>query len=325
MFIPELPFVEAGIGIKSSRNWGIEIETGAGRDLSGTPAGWDSKDDGSLESAYTDTVRYDEIPPEDCPEYAAEHDIANMTYTGERENYETGETITFDAISSDYRNPEDCHYCGWVERDYDDYNDEDCVELVSPILSSMHSRGLRAICADIEHSPRTDTAGVHVHVDASDLTVRQVRELVLAYDHIEFLLEASYDRVERGYCKRRSAQELLRIAREASTASSKEDLRKGDRYVTVNLQALDHHGTIEFRAMGPRYNYDHLIRWAMFCREMLNVVANGASSKDFAKVKTWEDVERIFARYGIEYNLAMDSAKAAEVALSVEEDALLSV
>ena len=141
--------------------------------------------------------------------------------------------------------------------------------------------------------------------------------------HIEHLLEASYDRIERGYCKRRAASEVLNIARQARSAEDVGSLRKGDRYVTVNLQALDQHGTVEFRAMGPKYNYDHLVRWEMFCREMVNVVKNGAKSKDFAKVKTWEDVTRIFERYGVEYNMA---AGVSEPATQTEaEEALVAV
>ena len=316
-WITTLPFVPNGV--RASRNWGIEIETGAGRDLSGTPRGWDSKDDGSLESAYGG-YRQVYVEPEDCY-WAEQHDIASMTITEELES-EDGDTREVEVISDEYRNPSNCDECGWVERE-NDYEDDDCVELVSPILSSMHSRGLKQICSDLEHAPRTESAGIHVHVDAADLTVAQIRELVLGYDHIEHLLESSYDREERGYCKRRSPQELLEVARSASDpAQTKESMRKGDRYVTVNLQALNHHGTVEFRAMGPKYTYDHLVRWAMFCREMLNAVKAGAKSKDFAKVKNWADVEAIFAKFGTEYNLAVG---AAEPVVMTEAEDMVSV
>lgn len=298
MVIPTLPFVEAGKGIKASRRWGIEIETGAGRDLRGVPDQWDSKGDGSLLSAY-DAPRY--IDPDDC-DYADSHreeiDVQEVDNPSNR----------FTVENPDYSDPDYCDSCGDYEGDYDS---DDCVELVSPILKSMHSRGLRQICEDLEFAPRTDSAGVHVHVEAKDLTVRQIKELVMGYDHIERFIEPSYDRVERGYCKRRSARELLEVVRQPEDVAPNQ-MRTGDRYVTVNLQALYSHGTIEFRAMGPRYNYDHLIRWAMFCREMVNVVANGATSKLFARAKSWEDVTAIFAKYGTEYNYAtvghMDAA-----------------
>lgn len=288
MVISELPFVAAGKGIKSSRRWGIEVETGAGRDLRGTPRGWASKDDGSLESAYQDY-----IDPSECPEGDHREEI-EVEEVDAPVNIDHG---SFWVSNPHFSDPYYCESCGDVEGDY--Y--EDCVELVSPILSSMHSRGLREICEDLEHAPRTESAGVHVHVEASDLTVRQIRELVLAYDHVERFVEASYDRVYRGYCKRRSASEVLEIARRARSVDHVESLYKGDRYVTLNLQALDDRGTVEFRAMGPKYNYDHLIRWAMFCREMVNSIKNGAVSKHFARAKSWNDVLAIFAKYGEEY------------------------
>lgn len=291
MVIPTLPMVPSGT--KSSRRWGIEIETGAGRDLSGVPDEWDSKGDGSLESAYAETY----VHPSDCEQ-------GNHDDTIYQVNPETGRGEYVD--NPDYVPSWDCDYCG--DRDYD-YDDDDCVELVSPILSSAHSRGLKQITNDLEHAPRTDTAGVHVHVEAKDLTVMQVRNLVLGYDHIESIIESSYDRKDRGYCKRRATNELLAIARHAkdNPTMTLRNLETGDRYVSVNLQSIRAHGTIEFRAMGPRYNYDHLVRWAMFCREMVNVAKAGATAKEWSKVKDWNGVLAMFAKYGVEYNQAVTS------------------
>jgi hypothetical protein len=285
--IGALPFVPHGL--KSSLRWGIEVETGAGRDLTRTPDQWDSKDDGSLESAYEDQW----IEPEDCPEYADYHmEPTQDVWHGDR---------TIAVPNPDFEDPRYCNYCGENGSSYDS---DDCIELVSPILSSMHSRGLESICNDLEFSPRTDTAGVHVHVEAKNLTVKQISQLVLSYDMIEPLIEHSYDRYERGYCKRRSAEDVLEIGRQES--GSVRDMHKGDRYVTVNLCALDAHGTIEFRAMGPKYNYGHLIRWAMFCRSMVQAHANGATSKEFAKAKTWNQVLAILVKYDTEIKTAFE-------------------
>jgi hypothetical protein len=289
MLIPTLPFVEHKV--KASLRWGIEIETGAGRDLSGTPESWDNKGDGSLESAYGAAW----TDPADCPEYSDYHTEATTTvYLDNGSSWEVP--------NPDFEDPRYCSYCCDNGSDYDE---DDCVELVSPILTSMHSRGLKQICDDLEYAPRTDSAGIHVHVEAKELTVRQISQLVLAYDSIEHLIESSYDRVERGYCKRRSADDILEIARDAKTAPNQQSMNKGDRYVTVNLQALSAHGTIEFRAMGPKYNYDHLVRWAMFCREMVNCAKNGATMQDWAKVKDWEGVLGMFLKFGVEYKMAL--------------------
>jgi hypothetical protein len=220
--IPTLPFVPNGV--RASRRWGIEIETGAGRDVKQTPQGWDVKGDGSLDSAYGG---YYTIDPSRCPE--------------------NGEFHNLDEDDEDYSDPDYCDYCGEVYGG--GYQSGDCREYVSPILTSMHSRGLKSLCDDLEFAPRTETAGIHVHVEAKDLTVGQVRELVLSYDHLEPLIESSYDRVERGYCKRRSTRELLEIARFGRENPDRPatETRTGDRYVTENLKALDYHGTVEIR------------------------------------------------------------------------------
>lgn len=289
MHIPTLPVCPEGT--VASRTWGIEVETGAGRNITTVPSDWDSRRDGSLSSAY-DEEQY--VDPSDCPEY--QHS---------------------DPDDDDYWDLDDepCDNCGVVYT-LGGGRSGDCVEIVSPILRSFHSDGLRSLTNDLEPHPVSQTAGLHVHVGADGLNAAQVRELLLGYDAIEWLIEASYKRQSRGYCKRRSARELIEIARHAKS-NPKTELRRmptGDRYVTVNLQSLSRHGTIEFRAMGPVYNYDHLIRWAMFCREMVNSVSRGARAKDFTKVREWADVLSIFQRFGIEYNDALTAEVSSELA-----------
>lgn len=288
MHIPTLPVPPEGTA--ASRTWGIEVETGAGRHITQIPENWDRHGDGSLRSAYDEETYVD---PSNCTEY--QHN---------------------DPEEDDYWDLDEdpCDYCGIVNEG-DGGQSGDCVEIVSPILTSFHTEGLRSLTNDLEPHRVSQSAGLHVHVGADGLTAGQIRELLLGYDAIEWLIEASYKRVSRGYCKRRSARELLEIARRAKAEPKAEprNLPTGDRYVTVNLQSLSRHGTIEFRAMGPVYNYDHLVRWAMFCREMVNSVHRGARAKDFAKVREWADVLAIFQRYGIEYNDALNAEISSEL------------
>ncbi len=286
--IPTLPISPEGTA--ASRTWGIEVETGAGRHITTIPDGWDRRSDGSLSSAY-DEEQY--IDPADCPEW----------------NHSDPDNDDFFDLDEDT-----CDHCGTVYQGGGGRSG-DCVEVVSPIITSVHSDGLRSLTDDLEPHPVTQTAGLHVHVGADGLTAGQIRELILGYDAIEWLIEASYQRQSRGYCKRRSARELIEIARHAKSSNpTPRDMLKGDRYVTVNLNSLSRHGTIEFRAMGPVYNYDHLTRWAMFCREMVNSVARGARAKDFAKVREWGDLLAIFQRFGLEYNDALNAQVSSELA-----------
>jgi hypothetical protein len=75
--------------------------------------------------------------------------------------------------------------------------------------------------------------------------------------------------------------------------------------------------------MGPVYSYAHLIRWAMFCREMVASVGNGAKTKDFMAVNTWDDLTALFAKFGNEYAAA--SIVKLENRVMTEQEALAEV
>lgn len=95
---------------------------------------------------------------------------------------------------------------------------------------------------------------------------------------------------------------------------------KGDRYVTLNLQSLNRHGTVEFRAMGPVYDYDYLVRWAMFCREMVNIAKAGVTAKEWNSVNSWADLTALFAKYGKEYIRTVIDSLGGEVPVSPRLD-----
>lgn len=189
---------------------------------------------------------------------------------------------------------------------------DDTAEFVSPILRSFHSNGLRQITEQLSREPQNTSAGVHVHVGADGLTPKQLGGLVYAYQIIEPLITESYKREVRDYCRERDTRQVLSVIRSAKSAENvTTGLEHGDRYHSVNLQALYAHGTVEFRAMGPVYNYEHLIRWASFCREMVNLAASDVPAKVWAAVKGWDDVLAIFAKYGTETpNYVIDAMEA---------------
>lgn len=309
VLITTLPFVPHGLA--SSRRWGIEIESGGARGVK-APKGWERKRDGSLRSAWEgfkevqDFEPYDEEVTETIAWTACEN---RDRHFGAREVWDAASSNWITQTVEDYISPDECTMCGEVTRTVHRTpqtithrrQDDDCAEFVSPILTSMHSDGVKKLTKALIKQPQNDTAGVHVHVEANDLTDEQIATLIYGYDLLEGLLEPSYKRgKDRQYCKRREGNNVLSIARSLKSKDA-QNVRGGDRYVTVNTQSLGRHGTIEFRAMGAVYDYDHLIRWAMFCREMVNVVTAGATHKDFGRVKKWEDVLALFARFGKEY------------------------
>jgi hypothetical protein len=307
--IPTLPFLPHGLA--SSRRWGIEIESGGARGIEAPAGGWVRKTDGSLRSAWSGYVEVQNFEPYDreeqidiswydCQDYPR-HMPHQQYYDEARREYAY-------RVNPEYLAVADCQNCGQRTRTVrvepqtitHSAQRDDCAEFVSPILVSMHSNGLHELLEQIKVQPQNDSAGVHVHVEARDLNDAQLATLIYGYDMLEPMIEKSYRRNRRDYCARREPDEVLRAARAVKNKTG-ESLRGGNRYVTVNTNSLSRHGTVEFRAMGPVYDYDHLIRWAMFCREMVNSVAAGATQKDFGRVKKWEDVLSIFTRYGKEF------------------------
>lgn len=313
--IAMLPFI--GHGYASSRRWGIEIESGGARGIE-APAGWKRKGDGSLRSAWHGWVNdgsLGDIMLPSSEEYTDPETCPSGVNHG-REYFVAGEGWR--------QNPNyspNCTQCGYYTRQggpapighvFQQQND-DRAEFVSPILRSMHSKGLETVLEKINLQPQNDSAGVHVHVEATDLTPKQLGSLVYGYDRIEGLIESSYRRTKREYCKLRSDQSTMEVLKKVKTAKRLTDVPAGDRYVTLNLNSLSNHGTVEFRAMGNVYDYEYLSRWAMFCREMVNIAKAGVTAKEWNSVASWADVTALFAKYGREYIRAVMDTMGEEV------------
>lgn len=306
--IMKLPFVPHGLS--SSRRWGIEIEHPGARGVD-APAYWDAKGDGSLRSAYDGYVEVQDFEPYDEERSEMIHwafcDSGN--HDPRIETYDTTRREYIYEPNPEYVDPRECEACGMVTRMVrvepqtirHHAQPGDCTEFVSPILVSMHSNGLEKLLDDLAGKPTNSSAGVHVHVEADDLTSDQIATMVYGYDILEPILEASYRRDRRDFCERRGVDEVLDAARKAKSKDGDFDHYSGGRYRTLNTHSMADHGTLEFRAMGPVYEYEYLVRWAMLLRELVNSVANGATTKDFAKIKTWDDLVMFIAKFGKEY------------------------
>lgn len=311
--IPTLPFMPHGFA--SSRRWGIEIESGGARGVE-APEAWERKYDGSLRSAYDGYIERQDFEPydeerttmirwESC-EHAEEHIAQGSRFDPERQEY-------IPTLNPNFRPAQDCLECGSVTRTvrvepqeiHHEAQSDDCGEFVSPILVSMHSNGLESLLGELSTRPQNSTAGVHVHVESHDLTPTEINALIFGYGVVEQMITPSYRREVRNYCRPISVEQMTLAARQSRSASrghsSGETYEEGNRYSSVNLHALEAHGTVEFRSMGPVYEYEYLIRWAMFCREMVNIVKAGATVAEFSQISGWEDVLALFATYGKEY------------------------
>lgn len=317
--VEDKPFEKLPIlprGTLSSRTWGIEIEA---VDIAGvnTPKAWELKGDGSLRNLSASSqpsrtwvepeaeVEADPQPDprpdepsmddheEECPRYEDYDDEYDC---------ECGYDDVWEEYSAEFR--------AWRSRNSTAVNVSDIRsstgEWNSPVLRSFHSRGLKYLCDELEPRRTNDSAGIHVHVGAEDLTARQAIQLSVMFTALEPLFEAQYMRTgSRNYCNSQTTSEL--IARFRSLANVRKQghndatkMRHNSRYWTLNLASLATHKTVEFRGMGPVYNYDHLVRWAYLCREMVNIAKANVPQSVWSKVTSMEDLVVLFSKYGKE-------------------------
>jgi hypothetical protein len=94
------------------------------------------------------------------------------------------------------------------------------------------------------------------------------------------------------------------------------------RYQDVNVHAIYKHGTVEFRSMGPYYNYDHLVRWAWFCRELVNVSKLGIEQREWTRCRSLTDAITLLRKYGTELpsDKQFNNINTQELALAYSEE-----
>jgi hypothetical protein len=260
-------------GEVTSRTWGIEIETIRAGDTS-RPPGWESRYDGSLPNGDSDCA---------C---------------------ECGGCSDGDDHCND--SDDECYGGGG----------DSSREFVSPILRHFNSSGLQQLCKDLgTDEDEDDSPGIHVHVGADDLTVADVSRLLLSYSIVEQLIVPLLYRNNRHYCVVTPAETLrwwlskvseYRRTSPDSVPTPADILRTEyqtaptNRYVDLNLESLKIHGTVEFRSMGPWYDYEHLTRWAWFAREMVNVCTLGIDQREWLACTSVADVITLLRKYGSE-------------------------
>jgi hypothetical protein len=145
-------------------------------------------------------------------------------------------------------------------------------ELVSPPLSGQE--GLKdvetAMRVLVAQGARVDrNCGLHIHVDAGDLTVHDVRNIVKRYHKFEDKIDAVMPNSRRGsnnrYCGTMEGF-LSNYGTRMETATSLDRMCDlNERFYKVNLAAYNRHGTIEFRQHSGTVNATKAINWIVFC------------------------------------------------------------
>jgi hypothetical protein len=153
-------------------------------------------------------------------------------------------------------------------------------EAVSPILRGQ--AGLAELetvtkALAMEGASVNRQCGLHVHIDARDLTPEQVRSVVVAYGENEDVFDAIMPQSRRGdagrWCK--SLQRALPALRRATTMTALRSALNGDRYHKVNLESHPIHGTIEFRHHSGSVNWRKILNWVRLLNALVQNAVTG--------------------------------------------------
>lgn len=131
---------------------------------------------------------------------------------------------------------------------------------------------MRDYCKDYlppDCSPRTS---LHVHMDVRDLTLTELKKLILLYAIFEetFFKWAGPDRIRNNYCRSISfySDVTERLANILSLPDDDKavdvlirELEKGNKYDACNLLSITQRGSMEFRLMGGTYDTKVMLSW----------------------------------------------------------------
>lgn len=147
-----------------------------------------------------------------------------------------------------------------------------CREIVSPAFASEAGINevfqLTSICNTMGVKVN-NSCGFHVHLDASDLTAKQIARIVKFYQVYESEIDKLHQGSRRG--EARWCGSLRRFTVNENRINSVNDLTSllGTRYLKVNVEAYLRHGTIEFRQHGATMDPVKIVNWVKFCTRVV--------------------------------------------------------
>lgn len=166
----------------------------------------------------------------------------------------------------------------------EDYNHRDCIshwkvitdgscglEIVSPILSGEDGlQQVEKVCKALNSlGAKVDkTCGLHVHVDATNLTQQQITRVFLAYARHEKLFDALMPESRRAnnssYSKSiRRALDTYYVEEYKTDIFRAYNQHIASRYYKVNLQSYVLHNTIEFRQHSGTTEAEKITNWVV--------------------------------------------------------------
>lgn len=153
------------------------------------------------------------------------------------------------------------------------------IEVVSPILKGQAGmEALKKVCeAHAEVGTIVNrTCGLHVHHDATALTLGQAKRIAHSYSNVQGIIDslvAPSRRANNAYCGRLSPGDLRNIDAAITIGNMANNM---GRYKNVNIGHAYHtHKTIEFRQHQGTVDYDKIAAWITLGQHIFGHVVNG--------------------------------------------------
>lgn len=151
-------------------------------------------------------------------------------------------------------------------------------ELVSPVLSGVDGfRQIEIACQALQQAECSvnNSCGLHVHVDGSDLSVKEAVNLLRRYADSEQRIDTVMPRKRRESHNQWSQSLRILDAQKYEQMLQQSDISNvgylvpGGKYNKVNLASYSRQKTIEFRHHSGTLSADKIINWVRFCVNFL--------------------------------------------------------
>jgi hypothetical protein len=167
-------------------------------------------------------------------------------------------------------------------------------EVVSPILNESRLNEAVAVAKILKKAgARVDTAtGFHVHIGISafgNATNSALSQFVLNYYSMHHAIGAlvAPSRLRNQYCKVLNQHEAEDVASYVDNGGLRSP--NGNRYVSLNLESIDRHGTVEVRLHQGTLNGVKAIAWSQFIAGLIEISKQGVNLNLNDALNPWAD------------------------------------
>ena len=147
-----------------------------------------------------------------------------------------------------------------------------CREIVSPAFSTEAGfQQVYQVAATLTTMgvKVNNTCGFHCHLDASDLTPKQIARIAKFYQVYESEIDKLHQGSRRGNPRYTKTLRDIRLPENPSSMDAVRSAFHYDRYFKVNVEAYLRHGTIEFRQHGATVDPTKIVYWIKFCSRIV--------------------------------------------------------